>query len=75
MKAQYTRLLARSPTAEAIDYDLNHWEGLVRFLDDGRIAIDSNTIERSIRPASLSRKNSIFAGRIVAGSLAEQSPK
>jgi transposase len=36
-------------TGEAIRYGLNHWNGLVRFLDDGRIEIDSNTIERSIR--------------------------
>ena len=35
--------------ADAIRYGLNHWDGLVRFLDDGRIEIDSNTVERSIR--------------------------
>ena len=37
-------------------------EGLVRFLDDGRIEIDSNTVERSIRPITLNRKNALFAG-------------
>jgi transposase len=41
---------------------LNHWEGLIRFLDDGRIEIDSNTVERSIRPIVLTRKNALFAG-------------
>jgi hypothetical protein len=34
---------------EALAYGLNHWDGLTRFLDDGRIEIDSNTVERSIR--------------------------
>ncbi len=43
-------------------YGLNHWDGLVRFLEDGRIEIDSNTVERSIRPLALARKNALFAG-------------
>jgi transposase len=48
--------------AEALSYGLNHWDGLSRFLDDGRIEIDSNTVERSIRGLALSRKNALFAG-------------
>ncbi len=59
---QIARLPARGPTAEAIRYALNHWDGLGRFLADGRIEIDSNSIERAMRPVSLSRKNSLFAG-------------
>ena len=51
-----------SPLAEHIRYGLNHWDGLSRFLDDGRIEIDSNTVERSIRPLALTRKNALFAG-------------
>jgi transposase len=51
-----------SKLAEAIRYGLNHWEGLIRFLDDGCIEIDSNTVERSIRPIALTRKNALFAG-------------
>ena len=47
---------------EALGYGLNHWDGLVRYLDDGRIEIDSNTVERSIRPLALTRKNALFAG-------------
>lgn len=38
------------------------WEGLCRFLADGRIEIDTNVVERSIRPIALSRKNALFAG-------------
>jgi transposase len=47
---------------KAIRYGLRHWDGLCRFLDDGRIKIDSNTVERSIRGIALSRKNALFAG-------------
>jgi len=52
----------RSRIAEAIRYALKLWSGLAVFLDDGRIEIDSNTVERSIRPIALSRKNALFAG-------------
>jgi transposase len=51
-----------SNIAKAIRYALNQWEGLVRFLDDGRIEIDSNTVERAMRPVALTRKNALFAG-------------
>mgnify|MGYP006266960481 CR=1 FL=1 len=47
---------------EALAYGLNQWDGFVRYLDDGRIEIDSNTVERSIRPLVLTRKNALFAG-------------
>jgi hypothetical protein len=52
----------RSPIAEAMRYGTSHWQGLWRFLDDGRIEIDTNTAERTIRPIALSRKNALFAG-------------
>lgn len=52
----------KTKLAEAIRYTLSRWEGLGRFLDDGRIEIDSNTVERSIRPIALNRKNALFAG-------------
>lgn len=56
------RLPGGSTIAQALRYGLNHWEGLNRLLDDGRIEIDSNTVERSMRPIALSRKNALFAG-------------
>jgi transposase len=59
---QIARLPARGPTAEAIRYALNQWDGLVRFLEDGRIDLDTNCVERAMRPVALSRKNSLFAG-------------
>jgi len=62
LEQQLGHVSGRSPLAEAIRYGLSHWGGLVRFLDDGRIEIDSNTVERSIRPIALNRKNALFAG-------------
>lgn len=47
---------------EAVEYAIDHWEGLNRFLYDGKIEIDSNAVERSIRGICLTRKNSLFAG-------------
>ncbi|MBM3524046.1 MAG: transposase, partial [Alphaproteobacteria bacterium] len=44
-----------SPLADALNYALNHWEGLTRFLLDGRIEIDSNTVERAIKPLTITR--------------------
>lgn len=49
-------------TAQAIRYALNHRDGLVRFLDDGRIELDTNSVERAARPVALGRKNALFAG-------------
>ncbi|SEP37037.1 IS66 C-terminal element, partial [Methylobacterium sp. UNC300MFChir4.1] len=48
--------------AEAIRYALSRWAGLSLFLDDGRVEIDNNTVERAIRPLALTRKNALFAG-------------
>jgi hypothetical protein len=62
MEASLAKISKSSPLGEAIGYGLNHWDGLARFLDDGRIEIDSNTVERSIRPIVLTRKNALFAG-------------
>jgi transposase len=67
-EAQIAKLPARSPTADAIRYALNHWNGLERFLDDGRIELDNNSVERAMRPVCLSRKNSLFAGSDVGAS-------
>ena len=56
------RLSGRSTLAQAIRYALNHWKGLIRFLDDGRFELDTNIVERAMRPVSLGRKNALFAG-------------
>jgi hypothetical protein len=61
LEQQLVRLPGGSPTAGAIRYALNHREGLQQFLKDGRVDMDSNTVERAIRPVVLSRKNALFA--------------
>src|SRR5439155_19158602 len=45
-----------------IRYALSRWAGLCLFLEDGRIEIDNNAVERAIRPLALNRKNALFAG-------------
>jgi transposase len=62
VEQQLGRVSGKSLTAEAIRYALHHWDGLVSFLDDGRIELDTNVVERSIRPIVLNRKNALFAG-------------
>jgi transposase len=57
----------KTKLAEAIRYALSRWDGLTCFLDDGRIEIDSNVVERSIRPIALNRKNALFAGSDAGG--------
>ena len=56
------RVSAKSPTGEALKYIAKYWDGLILFLDDGRIELDSNPVERTIRPIALNRKNALFAG-------------
>lgn len=62
LEGQLPKLAARSRLAEAIRYALVRWEGLCRFLSDGRIELDTNPVERAIRPIALGRKNHLFAG-------------
>jgi hypothetical protein len=53
---------ATSNLAGAISYTLNHWDGLTVFLGDGRVEVDSNIVERTMRPIALGRRNALFAG-------------
>lgn len=56
------RVSAKSPTGEALKYTAKYWDGLCLFLTDGRIELDNNPVERTIRPIALNRKNALFAG-------------
>jgi transposase len=62
LSEQLGRVSGRSNVAKAIRYAINHWNGLVLFLDDGRLEMDTNTVERAMRPIALGRKNALFAG-------------
>ncbi len=50
-------VLPRSGPRKAISYATAHWDGLVRFLDDARIPLDTNLVERGMRPVAVGRKN------------------
>lgn len=52
----------KSALAIAIRYALTRWAALTRYCDDGRIEIDNNAAERSLRAVALGRKNYLFAG-------------
>jgi hypothetical protein len=62
LRVKLALISQKSKLAEAIRYALSHSKGLARFVDDGRIEIDSNVVERSLRPIALNRKNALFAG-------------
>ena len=51
----------KSKLAEAIRYALSRWDGLCRFIEDGRVEIDSNVVERSIRPIALNRTHLVMS--------------
>ena len=67
LRAKLETISQKGKLAEAIRYALSRWEGLSRFLDDGRVELDSNVVERAIRPLALSRKNALFAGSDTGG--------
>jgi transposase len=62
LEDQLCRVPPRGGLADAIRYALARWPALCRFLDDGRIELDNNPVERAIRPVALGRKNHLFAG-------------
>ncbi len=64
LDTEYPLLLPESPLAKAFAYALNHWDGLITFLNDGRLFIDNNHTEREIKPWVIARKNFLFASSI-----------
>jgi len=62
LREKLSLISQKTKLAEAIRYALSRWAGLSLFLDDGRVEIDNNIVERAIRPLALNRKNALFAG-------------
>lgn len=62
MSVTRTKVLDKGPLAKAIDYTLSNWQALVRYCEDGRLQIDNNDAERSLRTIAVGRKNWIFFG-------------
>jgi len=65
LEAQLSRIPNASKLAEDIRYTLGIWPGLIRFLDNGTLELDTNPVENQIRPIALTRKNALFAGHEV----------
>lgn len=62
---QLSMISSGSTLAADIRYGLAHWPGLIRYLEDGRLEMDTNPVENAIRPVALTRKNALFAGHEV----------
>jgi hypothetical protein len=62
LREKLSLISRKTKLAEAIRYTLSRWAGLCLFLEDGRVEIDNNAVERAIRPLALNRKNALFAG-------------
>ena len=61
------RYLPQSSLGKAFSYVLDQWPVLLRFVTDGRLEIDNNLVENSIRPTALGKKNWLFFGADKAG--------
>lgn len=61
------RVSKKSELAKAIGYILSRWTAFTRYRDDGRIEIDNNAAERSLRAVALGRKNYLFCGSDAGG--------
>jgi hypothetical protein len=61
LKTQKSRVLPKSSFGQAIYYCLAQWDKLVAFLQDGRLELDNNRSEHSIKPFVIGRKNWLFA--------------
>jgi hypothetical protein len=62
MIEQYVNVLPKSAIGKALGYSIERWERLSEYVNDGRLNIDNNPVENSIRPVALGRKNYLFAG-------------
>lgn len=65
VEEQRARVSAKSDLGQALRYIFKLWGGLRLYLEDGRVEMDTNAVERAIRPIALNRKNALFAGHDV----------
>lgn len=61
LRVQRPRVSPKTALGKAIEYCLNQWDKLVVFLQDGRLELDNNRSERSIKPFVIGRKNWLFS--------------
>lgn len=62
MQQQYIQVLPKSAIGKALAYSMERWHKLSLYITDGRLNVDNNPVENSIRPVALGRKNYLFAG-------------
>jgi hypothetical protein len=62
MKEQYLQTLPKSAIGKALAYSIERWNELMMYTGDGKLNIDNNPVENSIRPVAVGRKNYLFAG-------------
>ena len=70
LESRLLKLSGKSDLSAAMRYALNRWDALIRFAHEGRIEIDNNAAERSLRSIALGRKNYLFAGSDKGGNRA-----
>ena len=62
LEAETPKLLPKAALRGAMDYLLNHWQALVRYTTDGKLAIDDGAAKRALRGLTIGRKNWLFCG-------------
>src|SRR3546814_13570200 len=62
LEKQLSMISSGSTLAADIRYALGHWDGLTRFLEDGRLALDTHPFENAIRPVALPKTNALLDG-------------
>jgi hypothetical protein len=60
LREQHDLALPKSQFGKAINYALNQWEALLRYASDGRLEIDNNSSERTLRPCAIGRRYAQF---------------
>ena len=64
LDATQPKVAPQTPLGKALSYLDNHWAGLNRYCDDGRLGIDNNRVENAIRPFVIGRKNWLFSDTV-----------
>ena len=62
IRTERAGLSRHASVSKAMDYMLRRWDGFARFLEDGRICLTNNAVERALRGIALGRKSWLFCG-------------
>jgi transposase len=70
LQQEQARQLPKAKLLGAINYMLNRWDSFTRFLESGRVPLDNNAAERTLKYPILGRKAWLFVGNHEAGETA-----